>query len=78
MLTALQQPCKCLFPLQCTSGESKGVTLSLRSIRDDDEPERDFKTNRDSLHDADYLTPADLMTFVWQIAKGMVLAGLRL
>jgi len=31
----------------------------------------------DNLHDDDTLTSADLMTFAWQIAKGMVRAGLR-
>ena len=35
------------------------------------------KTDTDNLHDDDILTPADLMTFAWQIAKGMVRAALR-
>ena len=78
MFTSLQPPCKCLFHFQCASDKDKSAILAHRSIQDDSEPERDFKTNRDSLHDDDNLTPADLMTFVWQIAKGMVLAGLLL
>ena len=36
-----------------------------------------LKTDPDNLHDDDTLTPADLMTFAWQIAKGMVRTGLR-
>ena len=36
-----------------------------------------LKTDTDNLHDDDTLTPADLMTFAWQIAKGMVRTGLR-
>ena len=38
---------------------------------------RSIKTDTDNLHDDDTLTPADLMTFAWQIAKGMVRAGLH-
>jgi len=54
-----------------TSGKNRCETIAHRSIRDDSEPERDFMTNRDNLHDDDTLTPADLTTFAWQIAKGM-------
>jgi len=60
------------FPSQFTSGKNRGATIAHPSFRDDSQPERDFMTNRDNLHDDDTLGPADLMTFVWQIAKAMV------
>ena len=60
------------FLSQFTSGKSGCAAIAHRSIGDDSEPERNFTTNRDNLHDDDNLRPADLMTFAWQIAKGMV------
>ena len=55
-----------LFPLQCTSDNKRCTAIAQVGIKD----------NTDNLHDDDVLTPADLMTFAWQIAKGMVRAGL--
>ena len=72
MFTTFQQPCKYLLPSQFTSVKNRCATIAHRSIRDDSQPERDFMTNRDNLHDEEPVRPADLLTFAWQIAKGMV------
>ena len=55
---------KSVITFQCTGDKNRCVTLAL-------------KTDTDNLHDDGTLTPADLMTFAWQIAKGMVRVGLR-
>ena len=53
---------KSVITFQCTSDKNRCATLAV-------------KTDDDNLHDDDILTPADLMTFAWQTAKGMVRAG---
>ena len=58
---------KVFFSFQCTIDNNRCAAIAHESI----------KNNTDNLHDDDTLTPADLMTFAWQIAKGMVRAGLR-
>ena len=68
-----------LFPLQCTGDKNTNncTITGHRSLRDvDSERERNMMTNYDKLHDDDTLRPADLSTFAWQIAQGMVRAGL--
>ena len=55
-----------LFYLQRTSDNNRCTAITQVVIGD----------NTDNLHDDDALTPADLMTFAWQIAKGMVRAEL--
>ena len=55
------------FSFQCTS-DNRSAAIASESIKNDTE----------NLHDDDTLTPADLMTFAWQIAKGMVRAALGL
>ena len=54
-----------LFSFQCTSDNNRCAFSQLSS------------NNTDNVHGDDTLTPADLMTFAWQIAKGMVRAALR-
>ena len=56
-----------LFSFQCTSTNNRFTAIANGIIKND----------TDNLHDDDTLTPADLMAFAWQIAKGMVRAGLR-
>ena len=56
-----------LFSFQCTSTNNRCIAIANGIIKND----------TDNLHDDDTLTPADIMAFAWQIAKGMVLAGLR-
>ena len=51
---------------QCTSDKNGYAALAHESIKND----------TDNVQDDDTLTPADLMAFAWQIAKGMVRAGL--
>ena len=58
---------KCFFPFQCTSDNNAGADISHRNNNND----------ADNSHDDDILITADLMTFAWQIAKGMVRAVLR-
>ena len=53
-----------LFQFQYTSDNNGYADISHQSNNND----------TDDLHDDDILTPADLMTFAWQIAKGMVRA----
>ena len=53
---------KSVITFQCTSSKNRCATLAA-------------KTDDDNLHDDDILIPADLMTFAWQTAKGMVRAG---
>ena len=55
---------KSVITFQCPSSKNGCATLAV-------------KTDDDNLHDDDILTPADLMTFAWQTAKGMVRAGCR-
>ena len=50
------------FSFQCTS-DNKGYVDTCHQSNSND---------TDDLNDGDTLTPADLMTFAWQIAKGMV------
>ncbi|XP_020617104.1 tyrosine-protein kinase receptor Tie-1-like [Orbicella faveolata] len=49
-----------LFSFQCTSDNNRCAFFRLSNNND-----------TDNLHDDDTLTSADLMTFAWQIAKGM-------
>ena len=51
-----------LLSFQCTSDNKGYVDISHQGNNND----------TDDLHDGDTVTPADLMTFAWQIAKGMV------
>jgi len=55
-----------MFSSQCTS-DKNGSVIDHDSI----------KIGTDNVLDDDTVTPADLTTFAWQIAKGMVRAGLR-
>ena len=56
-----------LFSFQCTSNNNRCTAVANGITKND----------TDNSHDDDTLTLADLMAFAWQIAKGMVLAGLR-
>ena len=56
-----------LFSFQCSRDEKGCTAIAQESIKKD----------TGNLQDDDVLTPADLMAFAWQIAKGMVRVGLR-
>ena len=56
-----------MFSFQCTSDKNGCAAIAHESIKND----------TDNVRDDDTLSPADLMTFAWQIAKGMVRTGLR-
>ena len=51
-----------LFTFQFTSDNNRRTDITHLS------------NDTDNLHEDDTLSPADLMTFAWQIAKGMVRA----
>jgi len=57
-----------MFSFQCTSDKNGCAAIAHESIKND----------TDNVRDDDTLSPADLMTFAWQIAKGMVRTGLRI
>lgn len=67
-----------LFSFQCAGDTKRCTVTGHRSFRDDSGEERNVMTNADKLHDSDTLRTADLSTFAWQIAKGMVRDGLCL
>lgn len=56
-----------MFSFQLTSDKNGCTAIAHESV----------KNGTHNVNDDDTLTPADLMTFTWQIAKGMVRAGLR-
>ena len=56
-----------ILSFQCTNDKNGFAEIAQESIQ----------TNTDKLHDDDNVTPADLVTFAWQIATGMVRSGLR-
>ena len=55
-----------ILSFQCTNDKNECAAIAQGSIKNDD----------DKLHDDDNVTPADLMAFAWQTAKGMVRTGL--
>lgn len=69
-----------LLLFQSADAENKCTITSHRRFQEVDSGiERVVETNTDKLHDDDtLLRTADLSTFAWQIAKGMVRAGFRL
>ena len=65
---------KCnLFTLQRAGDTNECAATGHRTLQNERGSRNyDLGTDADSVHDDDKLTPADLLTFAWQIAKGMV------
>ena len=57
-----------MFSFQCTSDTTGCTAIANESITN----------GTQNAQDDDTITSADLMAFAWQIAKGMVRAGLRI
>ena len=64
--------CVAFFTLQCSSDEHNCALTGHRTFKTESGRHKALVTDNDGVYDDVKLTPADLLTFAWQIAKGMV------